>query len=109
MTTLEKIGDATFAGEVTNTPGIAMVDFSAAWCAPCRIIEPALAELAHEFAGKARVLSVDTDANPEISARYLIRALPTVLLFEDGVVVERMVGAMSKAAYREKLEKLLAG
>lgn len=91
------ITDQTFAAEVEQHPGLTVVDFGAAWCGPCRIIEPFVEQIAAERAGTVKVGKVDSDANPRLSARFNVRSLPTLLFFKDGQVVDQIIGAVPKA------------
>ena len=94
--------------EDTIKEGVALVDFWAPWCGPCRMIAPVIEELAEDFDGKAKICKVNTDEEQDIAIKYGIRSIPTIILFKDGVVVEQMVGAASKQAFEEKLNALLA-
>jgi len=107
MPDLETLDDATFAESVERAAGPVVVDFGAAWCPPCRIIEPILESLAEEYRPRVRVLSIDSDANPVTVARYGVRNLPTVLFFRDGALVDRIVGAVPRAAFQRRFEALL--
>ncbi len=80
-----------------------LVDFWAPWCGPCKAIAPILEELATELAGKVTIAKVDVEKNDTIGADYGVRAIPTMLLFKDGKVVETLVGMMPKAAIKDKL------
>ena len=80
-----------------------LVDFWAPWCGPCKAIAPILDELAEEFAGKLRIAKVNIDENEDVAAEYGIRAIPTMLLFKGGQVVEQFVGMMPKATLKEKI------
>ncbi len=94
--------------EDTIKEGVALVDFWAPWCGPCRMIAPIIEELSEEFAGKATICKVNTDEEQDIAVKYGIRSIPTLIFFKDGEPVETMVGAASKEAFAEKLNALLA-
>lgn len=83
-----------------------VIDFWAEWCGPCRMIGPIVEELAEEYEGKAIIGKCDVDTNDAIAAEFAIRNIPTVIFLKGGVVVDKQVGATSKAALKEKLEKL---
>lgn len=105
--TVPMVDDADLARELTPGSGFVAVDFTAAWCAPCRLMTPLVEALAGEYAPRLRVLQIDADANPASLARYGVRGLPTLLLFNDGALVGRVVGAISKSALRERVERAL--
>ncbi|TMD10371.1 MAG: thioredoxin [Chloroflexi bacterium] len=86
------VSDAEFEAVVLQADIPVLVDFWAAWCAPCRMIAPIVEDLAGEFGEKAKVLKLDIDANPETPARLGVMSIPTVILFKDGHAVERAVG-----------------
>lgn len=96
------VTDATFESEVLNSPVPTVVDFWAAWCAPCRAIAPTVEELAKQYAGKVKVVKLNVDENPRTPGRYGIMGIPTLILFKGGQVVDQLVGAVP----RPKLEAL---
>ena len=106
---LPSVTDATFAAAVAPGTGHVAVEFTAAWCAPCRIMAPVVEAVAHDYAPRLRVLQLDADANPATLARLGVRGLPTMLVFRDGEIVERVVGAVPAPALRQRLDRVLAG
>lgn len=99
------VTDATFQEEVESNSGLTMVDFWAVWCGPCRIVAPVVEQLAGEYGEKGlKVGKLDVDENPQTAARYGIRSIPTVLFFKDGEVVDRVVGAMPKPVFEQKIQ-----
>ena len=97
----------TFKTTIASATTPVLVDFWAPWCGPCKAIAPILEELAEEFAGKLRVAKVNIDDNAEIATEHGIRAIPTMLLFKNGKLVEQIVGMLPKAALKEKLQAQL--
>lgn len=87
--------------------GVAVVDFWAEWCGPCRLIGPIIDDLSKEYEGKAIIGKVNVDENPEISMKYGIRSIPTLLFIKDGEVVDKQVGVSTKAALEAKLNALI--
>ena len=96
--------DDSFEEDVLNSDKPVLVDFWAEWCGPCRMVGPVVDELAEEFEGKARIGKVDVDNNPEISTKYGIRSIPSLLIFKNGEVVDQIVGAVPKAQLKKQLE-----
>ncbi len=90
--------------QVLNGGKTVLVDFWAEWCGPCKMIAPAVEELAEEFEGQAVVAKVDVDSNPNLSVKYGIRSIPALMIFKNGEVVDRMVGVQPKKVLKSKLE-----
>ena len=95
------VSDATFESEVLNSSEPVLVDFWAEWCGPCKMIAPALEEIAAEFKGKVRVAKVNIDENPQSPNAYGVRGIPTLILFKDGKPAATKVGAAPKSALRD--------
>lgn len=94
-----------FDGEIINTSELVLVDFWADWCGPCRMVGPIIDGLAQEYAGKVKVCKVNIDDNSEIASANAIVSIPTILLFKDGKVVERLVGAKSRDDFEEVIDQ----
>lgn len=101
-----EITDATF-DEVLSSDKLVVLDFWAEWCGPCRMVGPIVEELATEYADKAIIGKVDVDNNDEITSKYGIRNIPTILFIKNGEIVDKQVGATQKAVLVEKIDKLL--
>jgi len=93
--------------EATVNEGVSLVDFWAPWCGPCRMIAPVIEELAEEFEGKASICKVNTDEQQDLSVKFGVRSIPTILIMKNGEVIDTMVGAASKEAFAEKINALL--
>ncbi|MBI4401992.1 MAG: thioredoxin [Nitrospirae bacterium] len=103
-----KVDEGSWDAEVIKAPGLVMVDFWAVWCGPCQVVAPIVEELANEYAGKLRVMKLNTDENPEIAGRYQVMSIPTILFFKYGQPVEKLVGARPKRQFKEVIDSLLA-
>jgi len=99
-----EITDNNFKEKVLDSDQLTVIDFWAEWCGPCRMISPIIEELAEEYKEKALVGKVNVDENYEISMKYGIRSIPTVLFVKGGEVVDKQVGATSKQVLQSKLE-----
>ncbi|TVP49934.1 MAG: thioredoxin [Gemmatimonadales bacterium] len=100
-----QVTDDTFTSQIEDSKGLAMVDFWAAWCGPCRMVGPIVEQLAGEYADRGvTVGKVDVDANPRITARFNVRSIPSILFFKDGKLVDTVVGAVPKAQLEQKIE-----
>ena len=101
------VSDADFEQEILKADMPAMVDFWAAWCGPCRAIAPVVEELARDFAGKVKVAKMNVDENPKTPAKYGIRAIPTLIIFKGGKVVDQITGAVSRNIIENALKKAM--
>lgn len=99
--------DRDFDASVLASPLPTLVDFTAAWCGPCRMIKPHVDAVAEHYAGRLRVGTCDVDENLEVATRYLVRSMPTLLLFKDGKVVGQIVGAVPRSKIEALVEKAL--
>ncbi len=108
MSNALEITDATFEEEVLNSDIPVMIDFWAEWCAPCKMIAPAIDEIAKEYEGKIKVGKVDVDNNPTISMKYQIRSIPSLLVFKGGNVATQLVGAVPKPQIKSMVESVLS-
>ncbi|MCG3157544.1 MAG: Thioredoxin 1 [bacterium] len=101
------LSDSTFEQEVLKADMPVLVDFWAEWCGPCKMIAPAINELAGEYAGKAKIAKLDVDSNQVIASQYGIRSIPSLLIFKNGRVVDQIVGALPKQRIKERLDATL--
>jgi thioredoxin 1 len=100
-----KVSDADFESEVLKSAGPVVVDFWAEWCGPCRSIAPALEEIAGSLNGKVKIVKLNVDENPQTATKYGVMSIPTLMIFKDGQMASRQVGA----APRQKLEAWITG
>lgn len=103
---LNHIGDQNFNNEVLNRKGVVVVDFYATWCAPCKMLSPVLEELQGELT-EAKIFKIDVDKNPEVSNKYGIQSIPTIMIFKDGAEIDKKVGFTPKDTLREAIEEVL--
>lgn len=104
MSNTMAVTDDTFETEVLKSDKPVMVDFWATWCAPCRMIAPVVDEMAKEYAGQAKIVKIDVDANPGVASKFGIMSIPSLLFFKNGQVVDKIVGAVPKTQLVTKLQ-----
>lgn len=102
-----ELTDGNFQEKVEDQEGLSIIDFWAVWCGPCRMIAPIMEELSDEYDGKVTVGKVDVDNNRQVSMKYGIRSIPTILFIKNGEVVDKQVGVTSKAHLVQKIEQHL--
>jgi thioredoxin 1 len=106
---MSHVTDASFEEDVLKSAGPVLVDFWAQWCGPCKMIAPVLDELAEEYAGKLKIVKLDVDANPVTAPKYNVKGIPTLILFKNGNVEAKKVGALSKSQLAAFIEMNLQG
>ncbi|MGE5839543.1 MAG: thioredoxin [Deltaproteobacteria bacterium] len=107
MADLLQVTDETFDAEILKSEIPAMVDFWAEWCGPCRMVAPAVEELANQYKGKIKIAKMDVDKNRQTPGKFGIRNIPTLLLFKGGQLTQTIIGAQPKAYIEGELKKLL--
>jgi len=103
---LVHLTDANFEETIKKNP-LALVDFWAAWCGPCRALAPTIEELAKEYAGKALIAKLDVDENPKTAEQFQVSSIPTVVILKNGCEDDRIIGLCTKPKYSEALQKHL--
>lgn len=96
--------DASFQTEVLQSDKVTLIDLWAEWCGPCRLMSPVVEELSKEYEGRAVIGKLNVDFNPEVPTQYNVRGIPTFLLFKNGELKEKIVGAQSKKVLQDKIE-----
>ncbi len=107
MAGVTEVTDATFEAEVLSSDKPVVIDFWAEWCAPCRQLSPVIHQLAEQYGDRIKVVKMNIDDSPQTPGRYGIRAIPTVLAFQNGQVVQQLQGVRPKAEFEEMAQKLL--
>lgn len=101
------VTDDNFAAEIEGHKGLALIDFWATWCAPCRMIAPIVEQLAADYEGKVKVAKLDVDFNQKTAMKFNVRSIPTILFFKDGALVDQVVGAVPRTALVAKIDQHL--
>lgn len=107
MSELVEVNDSNFENEVLKSDKPCLVDFWAEWCGPCLMVHPILEEIANEYAEKLKVRKLNVDQNSQIAVKYGIMSIPCLLFFNDGKVVDQVIGAVPKKHFVEKIDKIL--
>jgi thioredoxin 1 len=107
MSRIFEANDANFDREVLEADGLVLVDFSAAWCGPCKKLEPIVDEIASDYDGRLKVVKVDVDQARTSAARFGVMSVPTVILLQKGTVRDQVVGLISRQALAQRIDKAL--
>ncbi len=99
-----ELTDSNFQETVLDSDKLSVVDFWAEWCGPCRMVTPIIEELANDYEGSVNIGKVNVDHNSDVSMKYQVRSIPTILLIKNGEIVDKHVGTISKAKLAEKIE-----
>jgi thioredoxin 1 len=99
--------DQNFRSEVLGAERLVLVDFWASWCGPCKMMNPIIEELARAYDGKITIGKLNVDENPQTALAYVVRSIPTLLIFKNGDVIEKLIGAMPKSQLETRLNTLL--
>jgi thioredoxin 1 len=108
MSNTVAVTEQTFEGEVLKSAVPVLVDFWATWCGPCKMIAPIVEDLAGEYQGQLKVFKLDVDENGGIAAKYSVMSIPTLGIFNKGVLIERIVGYMPKEQLKKRIDAALA-
>ena len=106
---VQQITDTTFDKEVLESKRLVLVDFWAAWCGPCKMVAPVIDEIADEYKEAIKVVKVNTDENPSTAASYGIRSIPTLLIFNEGHIIDTIIGAIPKSTVVNRIQECLKG
>ncbi len=107
MSSAKAVSDSEFTSQVLESNVPVLVDFWASWCGPCQIMGPVVDEIAGQYEGRVKILKLNVDENPLTPAKYEIRGIPTLIVFNKGEIVDRLIGAQPKSAVESLLKKVL--
>lgn len=107
MGSAKAVSDSEFTSQVLESNVPVLVDFWASWCGPCQIMGPVVDEIAGQYEGRVKILKLNVDENPLTPAKYEIRGIPTLIVFNKGEIVDRLIGAQPKSAVENLLKKVL--
>lgn len=107
MSRVIEADDNSFEAQVVEAPGAVLVDFSATWCGPCKQLEPIVEQIAGDYEGRLKVVKVDVDKARNVAAKFQVMSVPTLVWFRDGQVKDQVVGAVSRHAIAERVDKIL--
>ncbi|HRG32713.1 MAG: thioredoxin [Saprospiraceae bacterium] len=99
--------DSNFQESALAKDGVAVVDFWAEWCGPCRLVGPIIDELSKEYEGRVTIGKLNVDHNPQVSMQFGVRSIPTILFIKEGQIVEKHVGTATKATLKQKIDSLV--
>lgn len=99
--------DENFQEEISNHKGVAIIDFWAVWCVPCKMVSPIIEQLSEEYAGQVKVGKLNVDENRQIASQFGIMSIPTIMIFKDGQMVDQIIGAVPKSIIVSKLKNYL--
>ncbi len=108
MSSIVHVNEADFQSEVINSEIPVLVDFTAVWCGPCKMLEPVVEELVTELAGRMKVVKLDVDNNPNLAMQYNVMGVPTLMLFVDGQEAQRLVGFLPKKRILSKISTYIS-
>jgi thioredoxin 1 len=109
MPEIQHVSEDTFQAEVLDAPAPVLVEFTAVWCAPCKMLDPVVKQLAEAWGSKAKVVKLDVDNNPNLAMDYQVMGVPTLMLFKQGKPVERVTGYQPKDRLEKKFSTLVTG